>query len=126
MATTQQRPLSPHLQVYRLPLTAIISITHRMTGAVLAVGLLAMPVILLMIASGPAAFDLLQSLIDTTFGTIVLIAWSYALFFHLCHGIRHLCWDLAKGFEHDQLHRLALIELALSALITALVWLVAA
>ena len=125
MATTQ-RPLSPHLQVYRLPLTAMISITHRMTGAVLAMGLLAMPLILLMISSGPSAYGLLQSLISSTIGTLVLIAWSYALFFHLCHGIRHLFWDFGKGFEHDQLHRIALIEMALSVLITALVWLVAA
>ena len=124
--TSMQRPLSPHLQVYRLPFTAMISITHRITGAVLAVGLLAMPIILLMIASGPAAYEQLQSIIGSFFGTIVLFAWSYALFFHLCHGIRHLCWDLGHGFEHQQLHRLALIELSVSVILTVLVWFVAA
>ena len=119
---TSHRPLSPHLQVYRLPLTAIISVTHRMTGVCLAFGLLAMPFVLMWIASGPEAYAAMQAVIDTFLGKLVLFGYSYALFFHLCHGIRHLFWDAGYGFEHDQLDRLVKIELAASVGLTLLVW----
>ena len=116
------RPLSPHLQVYRLPLTGIISICHRMTGVVLAAGVLFFLGLLLAVASGPDAFAPLQVWIDGYVGRIALFVWSYALFFHFCHGIRHLVWDTVHGLDKEQLSVLAALELAASVLVTALVW----
>jgi len=104
--------------IYRLPLTGIVSITHRMTGAVLAMGLVVYIVSFFMISQGEASFLALQSMLD--FWLIRLAIWFfiYALFFHLCHGIRHLIWDVGGGFEKQDMDRNAAIELALSLVLT--------
>ncbi len=112
------RPLSPHLMIYRLPLTGIISITHRMTGVVLALGLFAYVASFFIILQGNEAFLNLQALLDYTLIRIAIWFFIYALFFHLCHGIRHLIWDVGTGFEKDEMDRNAIIELALSFVLT--------
>ncbi len=114
----KNRPLSPHLQVYKLPLTGIISITHRMTGVVLALGLLGYVASFFIILQGGEAYLELQSFLDSSLIRIGLWFFVYALFFHLCHGIRHLLWDLGKGFETENMDRNAFIELGLSLLLT--------
>ena len=118
MASPSNRPTSPHLQVYKLPLTGIISITHRITGVLLSVGLICIVVILSAIAAGPESYNSLQAL--WAFWPIKLIYWgfSYALIFHLCHGVRHLIWDAGKSFDRDTMDRYALIELCISLVIT--------
>ncbi len=118
MATPSNRPTSPHLQVYKLPLTGIISITHRITGVLLSVGLIFIVVILSGIAEGPVSYNSLQAI--WAFWPIKLIYWgfSYALIFHVCHGIRHLIWDAGKSFDRDTMDRYALIELCISLVIT--------
>jgi succinate dehydrogenase / fumarate reductase cytochrome b subunit len=117
MATPSNRPTSPHLQVYKLPLTGIISITHRITGVLLSVGLIFIVVILSGIAEGPVSYNSLQAI--WAFWPIKLIYWgfSYALIFHVCHGIRHLIWDAGKSFDRDTMDRYALIELCISLVI---------
>lgn len=112
------RPLSPHLQVYKLPLTGIISITHRMTGVILALGLILYVASFFFILEGNGAFLELQSFLDSMLVRIALWYFIYALFFHLCHGIRHLLWDVGKGFDKDDMDRNAIIELALSLVLT--------
>ena len=93
------RPLSPHLQIYRLPLLAVLSISHRLTGLVLSAGTLVLVYWLLAAAAGPEAFASAQALLGSWLGRIVLLAFSFSLFFHLCNGIRHLFWDVGLGFE---------------------------
>ena len=112
------RPLSPHLQVYRLPLTGIISITHRMTGVMLSMGLVLFVYVLFAIAAGEGVYQAMQAFM--AFGLFKLMYWGfiYALFFHLCHGSRHLIWDIGKTFDRDTLNRYALIELVVSAVLT--------
>ncbi len=112
------RPLSPHLQAYKLPLTGIISITHRMTGVVLALGLILYVASFFFILQGNDAYLALQSFLDNAIIRIALWFFIYALFFHLCHGIRHLIWDIGKGFEKELMDRNAMIELALSLVLT--------
>ncbi len=119
---TSNRPLSPHLQVYRLPLTGVISICHRMTGVILAVGVVFFVGLLSAVASGPDSFAPIQAFLDSLFGRVVLFLWSYTLFFHLCHGIRHLLWDTGHGFDKETMDKLALLELVASVGITLLVW----
>ena len=118
MATNTNRPTSPHLQVYRLPLTGIISITHRMTGVLLSVGLLFFVYIVSAVAGGEAAYAAMQDLMSVWLIRLMYWGFIYALFFHLCHGVRHLIWDAGKSFDRDTLDRYALIELGCSLALT--------
>ena len=108
MANTHTPPLSPHLQVYRLPLTAVLSIMHRMTGLVLVVGTFLLTLVLFALAAGEQSFAVAQDLLRSWPGTIALLLFVFALYFHFCNGIRHLFWDAGYGFELDTAHRSAL------------------
>jgi len=113
-----KRPTSPHLQVYRLPLTGIISITHRMTGVFLSGGLVLFVCIVAALAAGPEAFDSLQNVLKWWPIRVLYWGFVYALFFHLCHGIRHLIWDAGRGFDRDNMNSYALVELLGSLALT--------
>jgi succinate dehydrogenase / fumarate reductase cytochrome b subunit len=118
MNAQHQRPLSPHLQVYKLPLTAILSITHRVTGVLLSFGLLYVVCLLSALASGPEAFASVQAVAASWWMRWLSWGFIYGLFFHLCHGVRHLIWDAGQGFERETLNRYAWIELVASVLLT--------
>ena len=94
-----ERPLSPHLQIYRLPLSAIISITHRITGVGLAFGALLLVAWLAAAAAGPAWFATASAVLGSIPGRVILFGFTWALFFHLANGIRHLFWDVGIGFD---------------------------
>ncbi|MBS3964728.1 MAG: succinate dehydrogenase, cytochrome b556 subunit [Methylomonas sp.] len=113
-----QRPLSPHLQVYRLPLTGLISISHRITGIFLTLGLFLFVLLLFAMARGEAAYASVQSALDFWLFQCLLWGFIYALWFHVCHGIRHLIWDVGKTFDRATLNRYAAYELAASLLLT--------
>ncbi len=117
---THNRPVSPHLQIYQLPLTGIISISHRMTGVMLSVGLVLFVYLISAVAAGASAYAAMQSLMD--FWLMRLIYWGfiYALFFHLVHGVRHLIWDAGETFAKDTLDYYAKIELGVSLALTVL------
>lgn len=117
-----ERPLSPHLQVYRLPLTAILSILHRMTGVALMGGTLLLAWWLIAAASGPAAFAAVQWVIGSWLGLLVLFGWSVALFFHLLNGIRHLFWDAGLGFDLKTTQSTSLAVIAGTGGLTVLAW----
>ena len=97
--STDGRPLSPHLQVYRPQLTSVLSILHRATGIALAVGTLLLVFWLLSAATGPGRFATAQAFMGHWVGRLLLFGWSFALFYHLLNGIRHLFWDAGLGFE---------------------------
>jgi succinate dehydrogenase / fumarate reductase cytochrome b subunit len=115
-------PLSPHLQIYRLPLTAVLSITHRITGVLLSVGLLYAVCLLSALAAGPEAYAAMQAIAASWWMRILSWGFIYALCFHLCHGVRHLIWDVGLGFEAGTLNRYARIELAASVLLALAVF----
>lgn len=117
-----QRPLSPHLQVYRLPLTVVLSITHRITGAALAIGTLLLVYVLGSAAAGPEAYAAAHSVVASWFGQALLFLWTFALYFHLCNGIRHLVWDAGYGFELDVVDKTALAALIVSSVLTVITW----
>lgn len=96
---TDNRPLSPHLQVYKPQLTSMLSILHRLTGVALAIGTLMLVWWLIAAATGPEAYDAAQSFIGSIIGRLLLLGWTFALFYHLANGIRHLAWDAGLGFE---------------------------
>lgn len=118
MATNNNRPISPHLQVYKLPLTGIISIIHRMTGVLLSAGLIFFVYIISAVAGGATTYTAMQALMSAWLIKLIYWGFIYALFFHLCHGVRHLIWDAGKGFDRDTLNRYALIELGSSLVLT--------
>jgi succinate dehydrogenase / fumarate reductase cytochrome b subunit len=95
----QERPLSPHLQIYRWQLTSVLSILHRLTGVALVVGTLLLVYWFVAVAAGPEAFGDAQAILGSVVGRLVWFGWTLALFFHLCNGIRHLFWDAGRGFE---------------------------
>lgn len=111
MTNKHTRPTSPHLQVYKLPLTAIISITHRLTGVFLSGGLIIIVYLMLVVSRGADDYTSMQGIAN--FWLLKLIYWGfiYALYFHLCHGVRHLLWDFGEGFAADKLNSYAIIEL---------------
>ncbi len=96
---TVNRPLSPHLQIYKPQLTSILSITHRGTGIFLSIGALFLSCWLLSVANGPESYQALQIHIKSWYGQVLLYAWLFSLFYHLCNGIRHLFWDIGAGLE---------------------------
>lgn len=119
---TDNRPLSPHLQVYRPQLTSVLSILHRITGVGLAVGTLLLVWWLVAAATGPTAFDTVQSFIGSIVGRLLLLAWSFALYYHLCNGIRHLVWDAGKGFELGTAYVSGWLVVIAAAVLTAISW----
>ena len=120
--TDVNRPLSPHLQVYRPQWTSVLSISHRATGVALAFGTLLLVYWLVAAASGPEAFALAQELIGSIVGQLLLFGWTFALFYHFCNGIRHLFWDAGYGFELRNAYRSGLAVLAGGAVLTLLFW----
>ena len=122
---TGGRPLSPHLQVYRPQLTSILSITHRATGVALSLGTLGLVCWLMAIAGGASAYADVQGFYGSFFGKLILFGWSYALFFHLCNGVRHLFWDAGKALSIEAVYRSGWIMLGSSLALTAIVWIAA-
>lgn len=116
----KDRPLSPHLQVYRLPLTAVLSISHRATGVMLSLGLILWVAFLMAAAGGESSYATARAILDSFLGRLLLWGWIYALFFHLCHGVRHLIWDAGFGLERETLELHGKIEIAASVGLTLL------
>ncbi len=114
----RKRPLSPHLEIYRFPLTAVVSVTHRMTGVLLTAGLILFVVSLAMIQGGISSFTTMQGFIQQPFVEMALWLMVYALSFHLCHGIRHLIWDMGEGYETVLMNYYILLELFASVALT--------
>ncbi len=125
MAWNDKRPLSPHLQIYKLPLTAILSVLHRGTGAALSVGSLFLIWLLAAAASGPESFATAQSVMSSWFGYLVLFGFTATLYFHLCTGVRHLLWDVGIGLELESTQKSAKALIAAAIILTVLTWLVA-
>jgi succinate dehydrogenase / fumarate reductase cytochrome b subunit len=116
------RPLSPHLSVYRWPVTMTLSILHRVSGVALSIGLVALAWWLLAAAGPPAGYRSFTAFMSTWFGQLLLIGWSAAFFLHLANGIRHLVWDLGYGFELPRANASAWFVIVLTVLLTAAFW----
>ena len=119
---TDNRPLSPHLQVYKPQLTSVLSILHRLTGIALAIGTLLLVWWLIAAATGPEAYDAAQSFIGSILGRLLLLGWTFALFYHLANGIRHLAWDTGWGFELDKAYMTGWLVVIASIVLTLASW----
>jgi len=118
------RPLSPHLQVYRWEWTMLYSILHRATGVALGVGTLALVWWLVALSSGPEAFETAQAVAGSFIGRLFLFGWTFALFYHFCNGIRHLVWDTGRGFELETAAKTGHAVPIVAGALTILSWVV--
>ena len=118
-----ERPLSPHLGIYRPMLTMMMSIVHRITGAALFFGTLLLTWWLLAAASGPTAYAKVQAFTGSIFGMLILFGYTWALIHHMLGGIRHLIWDTGRGFGPKEREWLAAANLIASIAITIVLWL---
>ena len=119
---TRQRPLSPHLQVYRWQIQMVTSILHRATGVVLAFGALLIAAALLALMLGPEAWQCVTGLAGSWFGLAFLFAWSWAFAYHLCSGIRHIVQDFGHGYRIASFVRSSWMSVIASLLVTGLIW----
>lgn len=119
---TDNRPLSPHLQIYKPQISSVLSILHRLTGVALALGTLLLVWWLIAAATGPTAFAGVQDFVGSILGRLLLLGWTYALYYHLCNGIRHLAWDAGWGFELNVATATGWLVVVASIVLTVISW----
>jgi succinate dehydrogenase / fumarate reductase cytochrome b subunit len=117
-----KRPLSPHLQIYQPQLTSLMSILHRLSGVFLSLGTVVLAYWLIAAASGAESYQQAQDLLGSFLGLLLLFGWSFALFYHLCNGIRHLFWDIGLGMDIKMVYLSGKLVLLASFVLTALAW----
>lgn len=121
---SQKRPVSPFMigPYYRPQITSMMSIMHRATGVVLALGSLALAWVLVSLSMGEQSFAVARSCLASPGGMLALVGFSFCLMYHLFNGVRHLFWDGGKGFDIPTVYRSGYAVIALSLLSTAAVW----
>jgi succinate dehydrogenase / fumarate reductase cytochrome b subunit len=117
-----RRPLSPHVQVYRWPLSMALSITHRITGVGLGIGTLLLTAWLLTAATSEAGFERLQYFLGSAVGLFLLFCWTLALVFHMMTGLRHLWMDTGRGYDEKDYRNSGIVVLVGTAALTVLIW----
>ena len=122
--TPGNRPLSPHLQVYKFRITMAVSVLQRITGSGLGVGLLVFAYWLGAAAYGPDAYATAQAFLTSWIGYLLLFGFTVALSFHLCNGIRHLFWDIGWGFEMETTTATSVAIVVGTVVLTALTWII--
>ncbi len=127
MATSSPRgrPLSPHLQVYNLPITARLSVLHRGTGMILVFGTILLVAWLGIVASGSQNYLFINGILASWIGKVALIGFSFSLIYHLCNGVRHLFWDIGMGFDNCTTNKTAYLTLVTAIALTAGMFLIA-
>lgn len=122
--TLTNRPLSPHLQIYKWPVSMALSIGHRVTGVGVSVGALLMTWWLVAGAASESAFAAVQGFLASWFGVLLLMLWAAALWFHFFQGIRHLFWDAGQGFDNRIYRTSALAVIGATVAATLIVWII--
>ena len=117
-----ERPLSPHLSIYRWQINMLMSIVHRITGAALYLGTLLLAAWLVAAANGEQSFALVNGLFAHPIGKLVLVAYTWALLQHLLGGMRHLLWDTGRGLHIWQVNALSWLTVLAAIALTLAVW----
>lgn len=120
-----QRPLSPHLGIYRWKLTMALSIFHRMTGVFLSLGAAALVIVLASLASGAEPFSNIINLLQHPIGQVLLFAWTVSLYLHMANGVRHLFWDMGVGFDKSITSKSGIMVVLFAIFATVATWLCA-
>lgn len=121
---TNNRPLSPHLQIYKPIPTMVMSIVHRITGGALYFGTVLVAWWLIAAASGEAYFDFVNMIFGSIIGRLVLFGYTWALVHHLVGGLRHFMWDLGYGFDKHFTTKVAKAMYVVTPVLTVLIWIV--
>lgn len=116
--STTSRPLSPHIGIYRPQITSVLSILHRATGVFLCFGAAVFAWWLIALSLGPEPYAAVRSALGSWLGRLLLFAWTFSFFFHLCNGVRHLFWDAGIGFELRTVHASGMAVVAASIALT--------
>ncbi len=124
-AAKKPRPTAPHLTVYHLPISGLMSIAHRIMGVALMFGLLLFTWWCVAVLSGPPAYGYFIEFTKTIIGRFMLLGWTWATVYHMSNGIRHMCWDLGKGFEISEIKYTNFVVMIMSVVLTALIWVLA-
>jgi succinate dehydrogenase / fumarate reductase, cytochrome b subunit len=120
-----ERPLSPHLTIYKPQITSVMSILHRITGVALSGGTFLLVAWLWAAAYSPACFESIHAFFGSIFGKLLLFGWTLAFYYHLLNGIRHLCWDMGKGFDMQTVERSGVVIGVASGALTMISWIIA-
>ncbi len=118
----QNRPLSPHLQIYKKQMTSVLSILHRMTGIALTFGAIVLSYWLISATYGPETFETAQSHLGSWIGRLILFGLTFSLFYHMANGLRHLGWDFGFGFELSTVRATGIAVVVVSVALTLLSW----
>jgi succinate dehydrogenase / fumarate reductase cytochrome b subunit len=119
---TIERPLSPHLQVYRLPMAAKMSISHRITGVILTFGLVLISAAVIAAGLGADVYNQAMALIQTPVTKLFFTAWAFVLFYHMGNGLRHLFWDMGKGISEKAARTSGILVLIFATVMTVGIW----
>jgi len=117
-----ERPLSPHLQIYKLELPMVLSGLHRITGIALSVGTILLVGWIASAAQSAGAFERLSQFLGGFVGQFLLFGWTFSLIYHSVSGVRHLIWDTGRMLEIDQIKTSSYVVLILSIVLTLLAW----
>ncbi len=117
-----ERPLSPHLQIYRPQWTSVLSIMHRLTGIALSLGTVLIVIWAQSLAAGASQYESMRAFMGHPVMTLLLVAWTLALFYHLCNGVRHLLWDTGMLFDLNAARNSGIVVVISALLLTAIVW----
>lgn len=120
-----ERPLSPHLQVYRPQWTTVLSISHRATGIAISVGAIVLVWWLAAAAASPEYYEDFAWVAGSFIGQLALFVWSFCLFYHLANGIRHLMWDSGRWLELEQARQSGYAVVVIAAVLTVASWIAA-
>ena len=125
MDKNKPRPLSPHVTIHRRVQTAVLSIIHRITGFGLSIGSILIVICIFFIAMGEKYFNIIYFFLGTFLGRVILLIWSFAIFYHLINGIRYLFWSFGFGIHLKNIYISGYIVLILSIFVTIILWLLA-
>ena len=120
--TPDKRPLSPHLQIYKPQITSVLSIMHRITGVALTVGTFLIVFWITTLSLGESFYEYYMVFIKSWVGYLILIGFTFALFYHFSNGIRHLFWDLGYGYELNIAFISGVIVLISAFILTSVIW----
>jgi len=125
MAWNDKRPLSPHLQHYKLPLTAYLSIAHRATGVANSAAIVLLVLLIASAAGTPESYAFMSGIANSWFGKLVLFGFTVTLYYHMANGIRHLFWDIGRGLDLEDAKKSGNIILVAAGFLSVITWMVA-
>ena len=121
----ENKPISPHIQIYKWHISSLVSISHRITGIINILAITLMCIWFALILLGESNYEIIKIFLQTIVGKFILIGLTWSMSFHILSGIRHLAWDLGYGFEIKTANISGLIVIVSSLILTVIIWLFA-